>query len=167
MLQSMWSPRGVVLEADPCPVSEGIICGLPESGGPPPHHAFLSGAGWVDRSRRRQTKIPANPSRMPGNRSASIVAGPTTRQGPWSRHHSGPRSGFRTNSHTRLLCRSISVAASPMRSGSSDRELNSWRREFMKVVMSTAAASISASGRSNFSEACLRNLSRRLPIRLT
>ena len=30
----------------------------------------------------------------------------------------------------------------------------------MKAVMSTAAASISASGRSNFSEACLRNLSR-------
>ena len=30
----------------------------------------------------------------------------------------------------------------------------------MKVVMSTLAASISASGRSNFSEACLRNLSR-------
>ena len=30
----------------------------------------------------------------------------------------------------------------------------------MKAIMSTAAASISASGRSNFSEACLRNLSR-------
>ena len=30
----------------------------------------------------------------------------------------------------------------------------------MKAVMSTVAASISASGRSNFSEACLRNLSR-------
>ena len=30
----------------------------------------------------------------------------------------------------------------------------------MKVFMSTAAAAISASGRSNFSEACLRNLSR-------
>ena len=30
----------------------------------------------------------------------------------------------------------------------------------MKAVMSTAAASISASGRSNFSEACLWNLSR-------
>ena len=30
----------------------------------------------------------------------------------------------------------------------------------MKVVMSTPATSISASGRSNFSEACLRNLSR-------
>ena len=30
----------------------------------------------------------------------------------------------------------------------------------MKVVMSTSAASISASGRSNFSEACLWNLSR-------
>ena len=30
----------------------------------------------------------------------------------------------------------------------------------MKVLMSTAAAAISASGRSNFSEACLRNLSR-------
>ena len=30
----------------------------------------------------------------------------------------------------------------------------------MKVVMSTSAASISASGRSNFSEACLRNLLR-------
>ena len=30
----------------------------------------------------------------------------------------------------------------------------------MKVVMSPSAASISTSGRSNFSEACLRNLSR-------
>ena len=30
----------------------------------------------------------------------------------------------------------------------------------MKAVMSTAAASISARGRPNFSEACLRNLSR-------
>ena len=30
----------------------------------------------------------------------------------------------------------------------------------MKVFMSTAAAAISASGRSNFSEACLLNLSR-------
>ena len=30
----------------------------------------------------------------------------------------------------------------------------------MKFLMSTAAAAISASGRSNFSEACLRNLSR-------
>ena len=47
-----------------------------------------------------------------------------------------------------------------MRSGSCDEELNSWRRAFMKFLMSTAAAAISASGRSNFSEACLRNLSR-------
>ena len=54
----------------------------------------------------------------------------------------------------------LRVAASPMRSGSFDEELNSWRRAFMKVLMSTAAAAISASGRSNFSEACLRNLSR-------
>ena len=41
-----------------------------------------------------------------------------------------------------------------------DEELNSWRWAFMKVLMFTAAAAISASGRSNFSEACLRNLSR-------
>ena len=71
-----------------------IICGLPESGGPPPPHAFLSGAGRVDRSRRDRPRFPANPSRMPGNRSALLVAGPTTQRGPGSRHHSGPSLGF-------------------------------------------------------------------------
>ena len=39
-------------------------------------------------------QIPANPSRMPGKGRPLLVAGPTTRRGPWSRHHSGSGLGF-------------------------------------------------------------------------
>ena len=116
--------------------------------------------GWVDRSRQRQTKIPSSSFQdaweqvglywLPGQQPDEDPGVDITQAQVW----------VSNQLHTRLLCRSMSVAASPMRSGSFDRELNSWRRAFMKVVMSTAAASISASGRSNFSEACLRNLLR-------
>ena len=104
-------------------------------------------------------RFPANPSRMLGQVGLYWLPGQQPDEDPGV-DITQAQVWVSNQLHTRLLCRSISLAASSIRSGSSDRELNSWRQAFMKAVMSTAAASISASGRSNFSEACLRNLSR-------
>ena len=83
-----------MLEADPCPVSEGSYAACLRAVA----HRLITPscleAGGSTVPAGDRPRFPANPSRSLGTGRPLLVAGPVARRGPWSRRHSGPGLGF-------------------------------------------------------------------------